>query len=144
MPRTFGHMRTEYPAKVLLAWGEAIAGHRELRDWLMRNGYPELGLFTHALMHKQDARKWLLDHGHPHLMAVINGVEGNKEALEWLERNGMNVLKQLALVGDGDEEAFTWLMSHGHRELALIGKRIHKVKTDIDDDNRDPHKFPGR
>ena len=41
-------MRTEYPAKVLLAWGEAIMGHAQLRDWLIKNGYPELGIFTFA------------------------------------------------------------------------------------------------
>ena len=50
-------MKTEYPAKVLLAWGEAISGHVGLRDWLIRNGYPELGIFTFALRNKDDARK---------------------------------------------------------------------------------------
>ena len=39
----------QYPAKVLLAWGEAISGNREIRDWLMQNGYPELALTCHAL-----------------------------------------------------------------------------------------------
>ncbi len=137
-------MRLEYPAKVLLAWGEAISGHVGLRDWLTRNGYPELGIFTYALHHKQDARQWLMKNDHAHLMAVIRGVEGDKEALEWLDRSGLHVLHQLALTGDGDEDAFQWLVAHGHRELALIGKRIHKVKTDIDEENSDPHKYPGR
>ena len=50
----------EYPAKVLLAWGEAISGHVGLRDWLMKNGYPELGIFTFALRNKKEARQWLM------------------------------------------------------------------------------------
>ncbi len=135
-------MRLEYPAKVLLAWGEAISGHRDLRDWLIKNGYPELGIFTFALLNKPDARKWLMENGHPHLMAVITGVEGDEEALAWLDRNGMHVLNQLALTGDGEEDAFRWLLENGHKELAVIGKKIHKVKTDLDEQYSDPHKYP--
>lgn len=134
-------MRTEYPAKILLAWGEAIGGHRELRDWLLKNGYPELGIFTFALRNKDDARKWLMEHGHPHLMALIRGIEGDAKALEWLERNGMNVLKQVALCGDNDDEAFHWLRQHGHRELAMLGIRMRQVKREIEEDNTDPHKY---
>ncbi|MBK7382235.1 MAG: hypothetical protein IPI81_02710 [Flavobacteriales bacterium] len=134
-------MRTEYPAKILLAWGEAISGNAALRDWLVKNGYPELGLFTYALRNKQDARKWLLDHGHAHLMAVISGIEGDTGALDWLERHGMHVLKQLALTGDGDEDAMKWLVKNGHRELAMIGHKMHRVKRQMDDDFTDPHKY---
>jgi hypothetical protein len=134
-------MRTEYPAKILLAWGEAISGHAGLRDWLIQNGYPELGIFTFALRNKKDARKWLMDNGHPHLMAVITGIEGDLTALKWLENNDMNVLRNLALAGDGEEDAMRWLLEHGHRELAVIGQKMHHVKRGMDDDYKDPHKF---
>jgi hypothetical protein len=134
-------MRTEYPAKVLLAWGEAISGHAGLRDWLIKNGYPELGLFTFALRNKPDARRWLMDNGHPHLMAVITGIEGDRAALDWLDRNGFQALRQLALAGDGDQEAVHWLIAHGHRELAVIGQRMHAVKRGMDEDYSDPHKY---
>ncbi|MCB0788142.1 MAG: hypothetical protein KDB75_02450 [Flavobacteriales bacterium] len=135
-------MRLEYPAKVLLAWGEAISGHTGLRDWLMKNGYPELGIFTFALRNQREARQWLIDNGHPHLMAVIGGVEGDQGALAWLERHHLNVLKQVALAGDGDEQAFRWLVDEEHRELAVIAKKIHKVKSDLDDEYSDYHKYP--
>lgn len=135
-------MRTEYPAKVLLAWGEAISGNTGLRDWLIKNGYPELGIFTFALVNKPDARKWLMDNGHPHLMALINGIEGSAEALDWLDRNGMHVLRQVALTGDGEPDAFQWLLEHGHRELAMLGHKMHVVKRQIDEDHSDPHKYP--
>ena len=39
-------MARQYPVKVLVAWGEAISGNAEFRDWLLGNGYPELGLFS--------------------------------------------------------------------------------------------------
>ncbi|MEZ4758010.1 MAG: hypothetical protein R2817_14375 [Flavobacteriales bacterium] len=136
-------MRLEYPAKVLLAWGEAISGHQGLRDWLLHNGYPELGVFCHALQLQHDAREWLVAKGHPHLMAVIHGAEGNAQALAWLEQQGLNALKQLALCGDGNADAQRWLVDHGHRELAVIGHRIHKVKRQIDEDNSDYHRFSG-
>jgi hypothetical protein len=134
-------MRTEYPAKVLLAWGEAIAGHEGLRNWLTTNGYPELGIFTYALRNKAEARKWLMDNGHPHLMAIITGIEGDRTALSWLDHNGMHVLQQVALTGDGDEEAFQWLMANGHRELAIIGNKMHQVKRKMDEDYGDYHRY---
>src|SRR5436190_6987234 len=133
-------MRTVYPAKVLLAWGEAISGNAGLRDWLIKNGFPELGIFTYALRNKQDAREWLMKNGHPHLLAVITGIEGDEAALAWLERNDMNVLRQVALTGDGDQDAFRWLVEHGHRELAVIGGKMHQVKRQMDDAYSDPQK----
>jgi hypothetical protein len=135
-------MRTEYPAKVLLAWSEAIAGHPGLRDWLMKNGYPELGIFTFALRLQTEARQWLMDHGHPHLMALIRGIEGDKQALDWLDRNGMAVLKDVALAGDGEQEALERLLKQGHRELAKAAHRMQVVKRGIDEDHADFHKYP--
>lgn len=135
-------MRTTYPAKVLLAWGEAISGHTALRDWLTTNGYPELGIFTFALRNKREARDWLMNNGHPHLLAIINGIEGDKNALAWLDGHGMSVLKHVALAGDGSEEDFQWLMQNGHKELAVIGHRMHKVKRQMDEEYGDYHKMP--
>ncbi len=133
-------MRTEYPAKILLAWGEAISGNTQIRDWLIKNGFPELGIFVFALHLKADARKWLMEHGHPHLMAVIRGVEGENKALEWLEAHDMVVLRKVAECG-GDEEAFQWLLKNEHRELAMLGLKMWSIKMQIEDDHNDPHKF---
>ena len=133
-------MRTEYPAKILLAWGEAISGNTQIRDWLIKNGYPELGIFVFALHLKADARKWLMEHGHPHLMAVISGIEGDPKALEWLGKHDYPVLRKVAECG-GDEEAFQWLLGNGHRELAMLGLKMWSIKMQIEDDHNDPHKF---
>lgn len=134
-------MRLQYPAKVLLAWGEAISGNAKLRDWLTRNGYPELGIFVFALHLKADARKWLMENGHQHLMAVIRGIEGDVEALDWLDHHGLQVLRKVAECG-GDEQAFQWLLQRQHRELAMLGLKMWSVKMQIEEDHRDPHKYP--
>jgi hypothetical protein len=126
-------MRMEYPAKVLLAWGEAIGGHAGLRDWLMKNGYPELGIFTFALRLKKEAREWLMKNGHPHLMAMISGVEGDEGALKWLADHNMHAILHMARAGDGEPDSLKWLMDHGHKELAVIAMKIHDVKKGIDD-----------
>ena len=131
----------EYPIKILVAWGEAISGNKEIRDWLIQNGYKELGLFTYALRNKDDARDWLMKNGYPHLMALINGIEGNQAALKWLEKNNLNILRHMALAGDSDEAAFNWLLKNGHREFAMLAKKMEIVKVDIDNDNSDVHKF---
>jgi len=133
-------MRLQYPAKVLVAWGEAISGNDPIRDWLIKNGYPELGIFVFALNLKADARKWLMENRHPHLMAVIRGIEGDEKALEWLEAHRMPELRKMAECG-GDDAAFQWLLARGHRELALLGLKMWSVKMQIEDDHNDPHKY---
>lgn len=131
----------EYNGKILLAWGEAISGHAEIRNWLMANGYPELGIFCFALRNKEDARKWLMENGYAHLQAMINGSEGNITAIHWLENKGFSILAKMALVGDGHQEALEWLISNGHRDFAVIATRIRQVKDEIEMDNNDIHKI---
>ena len=133
-------MRLNYPAKILVAWGEAISGNARIRDWLIKNGYPELGIFVFALHLKADARKWLMENGHPHLMAVIRGIEDDEEALKWLDANNMNVLRKVAESG-GDDAAFQWLLKNEHRELAMLGLKMWSIKMQIEDDHNDPHKY---
>jgi hypothetical protein len=130
-----------YSPKIILAWGEAITGNKEIRDWLTTNGYKELGLFSFALRNKDDAREWLMDNGYPHLMALINGAEGNLDAVKWLEMHKLSTLAKVALVGDGNEEAYRWLISNGHKDMALIAKKIQAVKDEIERDNNDIHKI---
>jgi hypothetical protein len=133
--------KLEYPPKIIVAWGEAISGNAKIRDWLIANGYQELGVFTFALRNKTDARKWLMDNGFPHLMALINGVEGNKQAIEWLRKFNFTILEKMALAGDGDEDAYAWLKKNGHHDLFVLTQRIQTVKDDIEADNNDPHKI---
>jgi hypothetical protein len=134
-------LKTTYPAKILIAWAEAIGGNKTIREWLTANGYTELGVFTFALRNKDDAKKWLMSNGFEHLAATISGAEGNKSAVEWLEKYNFDVLAKTALVGDGNDDAFKWLVKNGHREMAMVGKKIQQVKDQIEQDNNDVHKI---
>ena len=130
-----------YPAKVLVAWAEAIGGNAAIRDWLLRNGYKELGLFVYAMYLQDDSRDWLMKNGYPHLMATIRGAEGDANAIKWLNTHGYQPLAKVALVGDGDDDALQWLKTNGHGELAIVAIRIRTVKDRIELDNQDHHKF---
>lgn len=134
-------MKTQYPAKVLVAWAEAIKGNAKIRDWLMVNGYRELGVFVFALHNKDDAKEWLLKNEFPHLAATVAGAEGDEGAIGWLEKYKFDILAKVAQVGDGDATSFQWLIHHGHREMAMVGKRIEEVKDMIERDNNDVHKI---
>ncbi|MGC6470282.1 MAG: hypothetical protein ACON4E_03305 [Flavobacteriales bacterium] len=128
-----------YPEKILVAWGEAISGNTEIRDWLMKNNYPELGLFCFALYFDKKASNWLLKNA-PHLLATIKGVEGKKEALIWLEKNGFHLLARVAKAADEDKNQMKWLMIND-RLFALIAQRIKMIKDDIEEINNDVHRW---
>jgi hypothetical protein len=134
-------LKVNYPSKILLAWAEAIGGSKEIREFLTKNGYRELGMFVFALHNKDDAKKWLMDNGFQHLAATISGAEGQEAAIKWLNRYELDVLAKAALTGDGNQAAFKWLVSNGHKEMAMVGKKIQQVKDDIERDNNDVHKI---
>ena len=90
----------EYPVKVLLAWGEAIDGKNEFRDFLMKSPYRELGIFCFALLNDRKSRKWLVKNNYGHLLATIEGVEGKDSALIWLKKNGFDTLFHFARSAD--------------------------------------------
>ncbi|MBL4625297.1 MAG: hypothetical protein JKY42_09195 [Flavobacteriales bacterium] len=129
----------KYPEKILLAWSEAIKGNAKIRDFLTKNGYPELGMFCFALRNHDTARTWLVENKHMHLMALINGVEGDEDAIQWLTNSGFNVLAKVALAGDNELSAFNWLRNNDFL-FAKIAKEIRIIKNEIADNNADPHK----
>ncbi|MBL4653971.1 MAG: hypothetical protein JKY53_14080 [Flavobacteriales bacterium] len=128
-----------YPQKILLAWSEAIAGNTKIRDFLTKNGYPELGMFCFALRNQDSARTWLVENKHMALMALINGVEGSEDAIVWLKNSGFKTLSMVALAGDNDLPAFNWLKNKDIL-FAKIAKEIRIVKNEIEDNNADPHR----
>jgi len=123
-----------YPTKILVAWGESISGNKEIRDWLMKNGYPELGMFCFALRNEDSAQKWLLSRGYPHLLALIKAIEGEKDALIWLRESGEELLLIMASAANGDENAKRLLLQKD-RVFAALAMKIERVKDDIEWDN---------
>jgi len=130
----------KYNAKILVAWGEAITGNKEIREWLTKNGYVELGVFCFALTNDAKSRKWLMDNDFPHLMAMINGIERNKKALDWLGINKFHVLRNMALAADGFESSTKWLKDK-HPSLLMLASKMRFIKIQIDERNYDPHRL---
>lgn len=129
----------KYSDKILVAWGEAISGNVEIRDWLMKNNYPELGLFCFALYFDKSASEWLMKNA-PHLLATIKAVEGKKQAIKWLEVNSYKLLLRIAKAADNDKDEMNWLMKNDPI-FAIIAQRIKTVKDDIDETNNDVHRW---
>jgi len=133
-------IKFNYPVKILVAWGEAITGNAKIRDWLMNNGYPELGLFTFALRNNDEALEWLIKNNFSHLAALVNGIEGNKQALKWMEEYGFKTLKKMAIAADNDTKVMQELMQTD-KLLAMLAMKMGAVKDEIERDNNDAHKM---
>ncbi len=131
--------RKEYPTKIILAWAEAVDGNVEIRNWLMANGYPELGLFVFALHLKKEARQWLLDNQFPHLMAMVECAEGRGVACQWLEKYQFELLEKVAKAADNDEKAVQWLMENQYQDFMRLALRIRRVKNEIQSRHDDMH-----
>ncbi|MFZ6052771.1 hypothetical protein [Halocola ammonii] len=134
-------MKLEYPQKIIIAWGEAIDGNAEIKNWLIQNGYMELGIFVHALYNQDEARDWLLKNEHPHLLALINAAEGNPNARNWLKKYKLDVLEKMALAADNDDAALDWLFDNNFRDMAVVAGKMRFVKNQIESDNSDMHRI---
>lgn len=134
MPAKVNIVKRVYPSKILVAWAEAIDGNLKIKDWLIKNGYPELGLFVHALHLQDEARDWLMKNGFPHLMATINGVEGKEDSVKWLDHFGFPTLALVARAADGNDSAMAFLLAKD-KVFAVIAQKIKKVKDDIERNN---------
>ncbi len=90
-----------YPAKIFLAWAEAIDGNEKFIQWLLQNGYPEL-------------------------ICVIDFLWGSTKAGNWFMTNKMPQWRAFAeYVGDKNENARQWLLINGYDHLALVGDAIY-------------------
>ena len=134
-------MERQYPIKVLVAWGEAISGNRELRDWLLGNGFPELGLFVHAMHNQHSAREWLQQEGFPELMALCCGTEGDARAVQWLLNHGHITLANMARAADNDDDAMRILMEEPDRIWATLALKMRSIKNGIEERHNDWHSF---
>lgn len=121
-----------YAPKILLAWVEAVKGNPKIIDWLVKNGYNELGLFSHALRDDEKSRRWLMNNGFPHLMALINAAEGDENALSWLEMYNFSLLAMVAKAAFGDESAQNWLNTNDK----ILGQLAIAIEQVIDDINQ--------
>ncbi|MFT6846207.1 MAG: hypothetical protein ACJAUV_002412 [Flavobacteriales bacterium] len=129
-----------YPIKVLFSWGLAIKGDIKFRDWLIKNGYKELGLFVYGLHLKDEAREWLLKNA-PHLMALLNAVEENPQALKWLKINKYDALFHVAEAALEKQESIQWLNNMKLKELLFVAQQIGVVKNQIATEHNETYKI---
>ena len=94
-----------YSPKILIAWKQAIAGDKRIRNWLTENGYKELGIFCYALKNDFKAKDWLFKNGYPHLLALINAAEGGDSSAvdgfavaDYLRKNEKDIFETLVSV----------------------------------------------
>ena len=129
-----------YSDKILVAWGEAISGNSKIRDFLIKNGYKELGVFCFALTNDHKSITWLMQNGYPHLSALIKAAEEDQQALKWLHEYKFDVLKFMALAIQGDKNAMLWL----NKKNPFAGQLAHKmklVKDHIEERNNSVHQI---
>lgn len=82
-----------YPVKILMAFACTFdPGGEEFFEWLMRNGYPELGALSHAIQGDSGAKDWLLNNGYPQFAALDSAIDEEKPAQEWLQKNHFELL----------------------------------------------------
>jgi hypothetical protein len=85
----------KYPAEILLAFGEAIDGQKTFLDWLMKNGYPELGALATAVRGSEEAFLWLMKNGYPDLAALDSAIDGREKAYHWLKATWLFLLHRV-------------------------------------------------
>jgi hypothetical protein len=127
-----------YPVKILVAWGEAISGNNDIRDWLVKNGFPELGMFCFALRNEVSAQQWLIKNRCAHLVALIKGVENDKNALDWLLRFDYEIFFHMANAARGDSDSKRWLLGQD-KIYAALAMKMERIKDDIEFSNNDIH-----
>ncbi len=133
------HLRaTEYPIKILVAWGEAIDGRKNIRDWLAKNGYPELAVFCFALKNETSAQDWLVKNGYPQFVALIKAIEGQKEAQDWLFKYKFHTLVHIAAAADGNVDSQRFLLNTD-KVYAALANKMGRIKDDIDWNNNSIH-----
>lgn len=128
-----------YPVKILMAFGCTFeGGGNEFFDWLMRNGYPELGALSHAIQGDTEAKQWLMDNRFPHLAAIDSAIDEEEKAQQWLLKNHFEINFIFAKAVNNDEDALNWLEKNDMGVLVVVANKIRKY---LDDKYLDYHKI---
>jgi hypothetical protein len=123
----------KYPPKILVAFGETIGGGKDIIDWFLKNGYPELAAFSYSVQGSDEAVDWLLKNGFPELAALDSAIDDDQKAYEWLQRNHYEFHIVFADAVHGKGEAIECFLRHELGVLLNITQKIRKL--------RDSHTF---
>jgi len=133
-------MLEKYPAKIIIAWGEALDGNKKIYNWLLNNGYPELAALSSAIHASRDALNWLLEH-EPRLAILSNAIDGEKHAISWLVKNQEELLLTFADACNDDKKAKRWLAERNLQALINIADKVFEILKQQRHDRVDYHKI---
>ena len=122
---------TRYPVKILMAFGCTFEPEGdEFFEWLMRNGYPELGALNHTIQGDTKAKDWLMEHGFAHLAAIDSVIDKEEEAEKWLLKNHFEVNLAFARAVNRDDDATDWLVKNELQVFVIIADKIRNYLDD--------------
>jgi hypothetical protein len=130
-----------YPIKIIIAFGEAISGNLKIMNWLLKNGYPELGALANAIQTSHTAYDWLVNNKFLHYAAFCSAVYNDENALLWLKKYKFDFLVTLAEASMGDDIAYIKLKKENNLPFYIIAKKIQFIRNQKIDDHYDYHKF---
>lgn len=135
------HSLTDYEPKLLLAFGESVRGNRRFTDFLMKNGFPELGALSGAINSDTEALQWLLDNGYPEFGVLSNAIDGEDHAIAWLEKYHCDFLSLFAAACRQEKEAMNWFVANDLQLFIGLIRIIQDVLLFQSWDSSDVHKL---
>jgi len=132
-----------YPAKILLAWSQAIAGNEKIAKWLVENGYSELICVIDFLWGSTKAGEWMLKNKFPEWRAFAEYVgDENPGAKTWLIKNNFDILVLIGDVVHENKKSLKVLQAKKQPEMLLIAKNLNKLLYQIEFDTNIIYRSP--
>ena len=117
-----------YPAKIWLAFGEAVTGNEAISDWLLRNGYPEVAALAHSIQGSEEALAWLLKNKFFHLAALDGAIDEDPKAYKWLKESNHLFLIVFADACHANPAAIDWFHKHHLEAILMIARKIKDLR----------------
>lgn len=128
---------SEYPANILLAFGESVIGNEEVMIWLLNNGYPEMAALANAIRGSEEACAWLMKSGFPELAALDAAIDHDVKAYLWLRQNNFALHAAFSDACNHKPDAMAWFAAHDLHIFLVLAQKINSFR---DNQKFDYHK----
>ncbi|MFA8300943.1 MAG: hypothetical protein ACEPOV_12320 [Hyphomicrobiales bacterium] len=118
----------KYPVKIILALGETFSGNKEIYNWLLKNGYPELAAFSSAVRGSEDAFDFLMKRGYPQLAALDGAIDMQQGAIQWLEKHKFVFELRFAALCNKQDTAIKYFRSKDLKVFMLLADKINAYR----------------
>lgn len=122
-----------YKVEVLIAFGEALKGNKEIYNWLLNNGYPELAALSNSIRGSNKAFDWLLKN-YPQLAALDHVIDGHPAPLPWLKKHGYDFYIIFAHACQKRPEALDYLKKRKLKVYLYLADIINQCLKDKEHD----------